>query len=138
MVTRQRWSRLMAAGAAGGAVLVICAWLAMYGTSPTPWQHDDPAPQRQQHAVAGSAPAATPAASATVADNVPISVSTCPPQPSVPVNAERHDGAFALEAAMNADPLPSASAFMAVGREAAQQGRMRDAEVAFIAACRVA
>jgi hypothetical protein len=39
---------------------------------------------------------------------------------------------------MAADPLPSASAFMAVGREAAQQGRVRDAEVAFIAACRVA
>jgi hypothetical protein len=39
---------------------------------------------------------------------------------------------------MEADPLPSAAAFMAVGREAAQEGRLRDAEVAFIAACRVA
>lgn len=141
MVTRQRTSGLFAAGAVGGAVIVIVAWLAVYGTSRMPW-HKDPAPQRQaQPAAASSTVAAnTPAmaASASAASSVPISVSTCPPQPAVPVNASRSDGAFALEAALETRPLPSASAFVAVGREAAQQGRARDAEVAFIAACHVA
>jgi hypothetical protein len=121
-------------------VIVVGAWLAMSGTARLPWQHERP--QQQASAAAESAtppaaPAAT-AASATVAESVPISASTCPPQPAVPVNAARRDGAFALEAALDVDPLPSAAAFMVVGREAAQEGRSRDAEVAFIAACRVA
>jgi hypothetical protein len=56
----------------------------------------------------------------------------------VPASADGRDGTFSLDAAMDTQPLPSASAFMTVGREAAKQGRARDAEVAFIAACRVA
>lgn len=132
---------MFAAGAAGGAVIVIVAWLAIVGTNRMPWEHE-PAPQRQARTVVEptkpvAAPAA-PAATVAAAESVPISVSTCPPQPAVPVNASSQDGAFALQAAMEADPLPNAAAFLAVGREAAQQGRVRDAEVAFIAACNVA
>jgi hypothetical protein len=141
MVTQQRTTGFFAAGAVGGAVIVIVAWLAMYGTSRMPWQKE-PAPQRQAQPATVSSPVAanTPAAaaSANAASSVPISVSTCPPQPAVPINGARSDGAFALEAALETRPLPSASAFLAVGREAAQQGRARDAEVAFMAACHVA
>ena len=141
MVTRQRTSRWFAAGAVGGAVIVIVAWLAMYGTSRPPWKKEL-APHSQLQPAPASATAARPApaaaASAIATSSVPISASTCPPQPAVPINASRSDGAFALEAALETRPLPSASAFIAVGREAVQQGRARDAEVAFIAACHVA
>ncbi|MEJ5991925.1 hypothetical protein WG902_18115 [Ramlibacter sp. PS3R-8] len=141
MVTRLRSYWMFAATAVGIAVLVVVAWAYMFSTPRTLWQ-EERAAQRQARStegpVTGSAMTAAPPAPPVVAQAVPISVSTCPPQASVPTNAERRDGAFALDAAMAADPLPSASAFMAVGREAAKQGRVRDAEVAFIAACRVA
>src|SRR5690349_14170061 len=138
MDTRQRRSWLFAAGAAGAAVIVFCAWWAISGSSRTPLQHMTGPQRAAPHAAteAAKAPVATPAAT-TTAQAVPISVSTCPQQPAVPVSTAQADGAFALEAALEAKPLPSSSAFLAVGREAAQQGRARDAEVAFIAACRV-
>lgn len=137
MVTRQSKHWVFAATAAGVAVLVVVAWMYMFGTPRMPWQQEQVA-QRQVSSVASSPKTAANPASVAVTQAVPITVSTCPPQAAVPTNAEARDGAFALEAAMAADPLPSSAAFMAVGREAAQQGRMRDAEVAFIAACRVA
>lgn len=48
------------------------------------------------------------------------------------------DQQFELQAALAADRQPEAHAFLAVAREAAAQGRQRDAEVALIAACRMA
>ncbi|MCC2673761.1 MAG: hypothetical protein K0Q43_5180 [Ramlibacter sp.] len=146
MVTRQRSSRLFAAGVLGGAVIVILTWLVLRGDNPRlPWQDPPTAQVSTQPSPAVGAPAAratptgeTVTASAPAAPAVPISASTCPPQPAVPLNTAQSDGAFALEAALDTKPLPSASAFIAVGREAAQQGRPRDAEVAFIAACHVA
>jgi hypothetical protein len=134
MVTRQRKTGLFVAGAAGGAVIVLAAWLALSGTGRMPWQPEAASQRYAQQ----SADAARPATAATTAAQaVPISVSSCPPQPAVAANGAQ-DGKFSLEKALDTVPLPSASAFLAVAREAAQQSRYRDAEVAFIAACRVA
>jgi hypothetical protein len=137
MVTRQRTPWLFAAGAAGGVVLVVIAWMYMFGTTRMPWQAERQAEVVTEVPRGPATTAATPT-SAAVAESVPITVSTCPPQAAVPASAERQDGAYALDAALAVSPLPSAAAFLAVGREAAQQGRVRDAEVAFIAACNVA
>ena len=69
---------------------------------------------------------------------VPITASSCPPQPAVPVNTARADGQFSLDTALEVRPVPPASAFLTVAREAAQDNRPRDAEVALIAACKSA
>jgi hypothetical protein len=61
----------------------------------------------------------------------------CPLQPGVTV-AGRKDGQFVLQtdlSGMNANTIAS---FIVVGQEAAASGRPRDAEVAFLMACRVA
>ena len=142
MVTRQRKSLLFAAAAVGGALLVVVTWLYVFDKPGTP-QGDrvvqGPSRTVTEPSLARAKPQADRVvAAAPVAAAVPISISTCPPQPAVPINAARADGVFALEAALATVPPPSASAFLAVGREAAQQGRVRDAEVAFMAACRVA
>lgn len=137
MATRQRRTGLFAAGALGGAVIVLGAWFAVFGDGrPTAPPGNAPVAAQHPPAPASRSPAAAASAQEKVAA-VPFSASSCPPQPSV--TAERgNDGRFSLEAALQAQPLPSSSAFLAVAREAAQQGRFRDAEVAFIAACRVA
>jgi hypothetical protein len=62
---------------------------------------------------------------------------TCPAQPVAPVNGAG-DGRFALEAALSAGAQVQPSAYLAVARESAGEGRLRDAEVALLAACNLA
>ena len=118
---------LFAAGAiACGAV--IAAYLGWFAPKPPAAGHDVRA------AVSAPAPAEpTPAAAA-----VPVAIaSTCPSQP-LAVAHDPDDGRFALDLVLaqanHADP----SAFVSVAREATSEGRVRDAEIALIAACHVA
>jgi len=78
-----------------------------------------------------SALAAVPAARAAP------SADSCPFEPMV-ARQGPPDGRFALQAALSIHSTSNPSAFLAVAREAAAQGRPRDAEVALIASCRVA
>jgi hypothetical protein len=120
------------AAVVGGGLVALAAAIWMRGSDRMPWQAE-PLPMRS------TAPqqSATPAAD-TAPEPARISASSCPPQATVPANQSASDGQFALEKALETQPPPSASAFLAVAREAAQAGRVRDAEVALIAACRVA
>ncbi|WP_299759339.1 hypothetical protein [Ramlibacter sp.] len=76
------------------------------------------------------APAATPAVT-SVADG------GCPAQPMLPRTGPR-DGQFSLQAALATNPAAEPSAFLTVAGEMAADGRARDAEVAYLVACRVA
>lgn len=64
-----------------------------------------------------------------------VAGSSCPGDTLAQAGAAR-DGLFQLEPALSPDA--KASALVAVAREAQQQGRVRDAEVALIAACHAA
>lgn len=139
MTSGQRSTGWFAAGALGGGLLVLAVWLYVFGADSLPWADDPPAPStariavaEAENVVAASAPQAAPAAEEV------ITASSCPPQPAVAASATEQDGQFMLDAALDTRPLPTAGAFMTVAREAAQAGRVRDAEVALIAACRVA
>jgi hypothetical protein len=113
-----------------GSAAVLAAYLGGIGT-----------PVRKVNVPARSVVAATPAAKPVV---VPVAAqpalaaaTTCPSQPLA--QARGHgDGRFMLEAALASNAQADPSAFVTVAREAASQGRMRDAEVAWMAACHVA
>ncbi|MEJ8836296.1 hypothetical protein [Ramlibacter sp. AN1133] len=91
------------------------------------------------------APALVPAAPAAPGPQAPAmgqvqSVSlaeTCPAQALAAAQGSG-DGRFALEAALASGAHVDPSAYVAVARESAQKGRLRDAEVALLAACHVA
>jgi hypothetical protein len=107
--------------------------LAVAGWSIGQWlgSRDTPAPP--PHAESLPAPRAAAAPQAPVlADS-----GRCPGTPQVAVSGP-DDGRFRLEAAMAQRDRPSAAAFVAVANEAMREGRPRDAEVALMAACRVA
>jgi hypothetical protein len=133
MSSEQRRTGWFVAAIVGGGLVAVAAAIWMRGPDRMPWQAE-PAPMRS----AAPQQPATPAAAVTAPEPVRISASSCPPQAAVPANTATNDGQFALEKALETRPLPSSSAFLAVAREAAQAGRPRDAEVALIAACRVA
>jgi hypothetical protein len=68
----------------------------------------------------------------------PVAIaSTCPTQAQTAAR-DAADGRFTLEAALASGSSIDPAAFVAVAREAAQQGRARDAETALLAACHVA
>ena len=121
-------SMLFAAGGLGGAALVLAAYFGWFAPEESPGRLavqtlPIPAPEPQPVALAPTA--------------VQPVASSCPAQAIVPVRGAA-DGRFVLEKVVadssHTDPQP----FLAVAREAAQQGRVRDAEVALLAACRVA
>lgn len=139
MTSGQRSTGWFAAGALGGGLLVLAAWLYIFGADSLPWAPEPAAPStariavaEAENVVAAAAPEAPPTAEEVIV------ASSCPPQAAVPASPAGQDGQFMLDAALEARPLPTASAFLTVAREAAQGGRVRDAEVALIAACRVA
>lgn len=99
-----------------------------------------PAPRSAQPVVRSAAsapPAAVPVAAQPAAPAAVAAASTCPAQPILQARGDG-DGQFQLQAALSAKAPTDAAAFVSVAREAASQGRMRDAEVAWIAACHVA
>jgi hypothetical protein len=69
-------------------------------------------------------------------DALPLQ-SACAFEPLLAANGAA-DGKFSLQAALANPQLPSSKSFLAVGREMAAAQRWRDAEIAMIAACRVA
>lgn len=75
-------------------------------------------------------------AEAAVAMAAAVVPGTCPSQPIAQATAEG-DGLFQLDTALAVRPQPEPSALLSVAREAAEAGRLRDAEVAYIAACHV-
>ncbi|MGV3568961.1 MAG: lysozyme inhibitor LprI family protein [Ramlibacter sp.] len=125
----------VAALVAGGA-LAFWAWNAWQGQAPV-------APVTP---VAGGAPAdvvvepaAPPSLAPAPADPAVVAAATaaCPAEPLLERTGPR-DGQFSLQAAQSVNPGSDPSAFLTVAGEMAADGRPRDAEVAFIMACRVA
>lgn len=129
--------RGFAAGLLAGAVAVaVLAWYLVGRDGPVASE----APEQAPLASAASLPAEQAPSSNQPPGPLPV-VASSPPvtgpcsfDPVVPVAGER-DGQFGLDAVA---PDLRPSAFLAVAREAAADGRRRDAEVALIAACRLA
>lgn len=129
--------RGFAAGLLAGAVAVaVLAWYLVGRDSPTVTEAPMPAP------LASAAPAGTgqvlespqPPGPLPVVASTPPVTGPCSFDPVLPAAGER-DGQFRLDAVA---PDLRPSAFVTVAREAAADGRRRDAEVALIAACRLA
>ena len=128
---RQAW--MFVAGALLGGAVAVWAYLSWFTPTPAP-----AAP------VAAAAPTVPPPRTDPVEEILPATTRTaaaepptsCAFQPLVTRSSER-DGLFTLDRAAiqrSANPAP----FLAVADEAAREGRARDAEVALIAACRIA
>lgn len=80
----------------------------------------------------------TDALAAASSSSLAVPVQACGFEPAVPAQGEA-DGRYRLKAAMTSvAAAPAPAAFTSAGREAAGEGRNRDAEVAFIVACRLA
>lgn len=129
--------RGFAAGLLAGAVAVaVLAWALIGRDHPAASEAPLPA-SLASAAPTSSAPAAAaaqPPGPMPVVAAAPPVTGPCSFDPVVPAAGER-DGQFNLETVAG-DLRPNA--FVAVAREAAADGRRRDAEVAFIAACRLA
>jgi len=67
----------------------------------------------------------------------PVERAACPAQPAAPVAGKR-DGQFVLQADLSSMDAGDIASFILLGKEAAASSRPRDAEVAFLMACRVA
>jgi hypothetical protein len=136
-------------GSLAGALL-LAAWLGALPGVQKPPAGSASAPGTTLPAAADAVPAAAvPAAAAPQPPAVKAGatataqaqgVSVAAACPSTPLTASQGaaDGRFALEAALAAGAPIDPSAFLAVSREAVQQGRLRDAEVALLAACHLA
>lgn len=114
-------------GALVGGAVVLGLYLKWF---PEPAPPAGPVPAR----AAIATPAADPQPVVVAANSAPPAAATCPTQPLVGASSPG-DGQFALQAALSSSSRAEASAFLAVAREAAEQGRPRDAEVALLAAC---
>ncbi len=116
----------------GGLVVLGAVWLL---NSPA-------APPVEQPAVATAEPGSETvrrvnSAEASTSASLAVPVQACGFEPVVPPEGES-DGRYRLKAVMSGGGAPAPTAFTSAGREAAQEGRTRDAEVAFIVACRLA
>jgi hypothetical protein len=135
--TRERSSHFTAGLLVGGLVALGAVWLLNRPEAPEPAGR----PQAQQLAAAPADPAPAPAeptaAPAPTGEQLGMPVQACGFEPAIPVQGEV-DGQYRLRAVMGQAQAPAPPAFTQAGREAAGQGRPRDAEVAFIAACRLA
>lgn len=67
----------------------------------------------------------------------PEPFSPCPSQPAAPVAGQK-DGGFLLKGDLSGTAATDTARFIVAGKEAVGAGRPRDAEVAFLMACRVA
>lgn len=126
--SRSTWT--FAAGSIAGAVVVLAAYLGFIHPKAADAPSPVASPTEQPFAATHVAAAPPAAAEASPAGSCPADAAAAP--------AGEGDGQFQLARALAMQPLPEASAFVSVAREALQQGRSRDAEVAFIAACHTA
>jgi hypothetical protein len=137
---RQGKAAFAAGVAAVAALAVSLGWLLLHGkttdTPPAPEVVQAPAPAAQRAAatpLAAQPPKAAPAAVAVAAASP---AGPCDFEPIVP-QGRASDGQFMIDAALATSGDARSSAFLAVAREAASEGRPRDAEVAYIVACRL-
>jgi hypothetical protein len=116
---------------AGSAVvaLVLAGWLATRGPAV-----DAPASPVAPDSVRSEAPTSVAGAAALATAAAPAA---CAFDPLLPRQGGQ-DGRFEVNAALATAADAPPSAFVAVAREAAGEGRTRDAEVALIVACRLA
>jgi hypothetical protein len=129
MGVTQRTRALAVAGCAVASAAVLVAYLGSgAGRKPA-----GPSAAPAAQSVNASDPA--PAAAHPLAPPLPATVSSCPAESLAQVGGTR-DGLFELQPALVPDA--KASALVTVAREAQQQARVRDAEVALIAACHAA
>jgi hypothetical protein len=124
-----RSTGLFAAGAIAGGALAVAAYLGWFSPRPPPPSPASPVAAAPPSAVTPPAPA--------VAVQPVAAASTCPAQP-LAVASDDRDGRFALEPVLGKGNHADASAFLAVAKEATGAGRLRDAEVALLAAFHVA
>lgn len=127
MDTSWRSSSWLAAGALGAGIVVLAIYLGWFRPGPAP-----AAPER-----AAAAPEAVVPITATPTPQSVAQASSCPGQPLAVARTDA-DGRFELEPVLASTSNADANAFLAVAREASQQGRPHDAEVALLAACHVA
>lgn len=121
MVIIKRHGIFFASELGHGATAVACAWLLMLGN-------------------AASAPLADPlkpVAAPHSASLAPVQRAACPSQPAVAV-AGGKDGQFVLQTDPYGMTASNIASFIVLGKEAAASSRPRDAEVAFLMACRLA
>lgn len=126
----ERSRLIVTAGVLVAAGVVLAAYLGGYRAKPV----ETPAAVPATAAVAAAQPAAAVAG--------PLPVAVAPPAPTCPSEALAEsgaggDGLFALQSALTGT-VTDPGAFVAVAREAAGQGHVRDTEVALMAACHVA
>jgi hypothetical protein len=107
-------------------------------------RHDDrqaarqEAPPEAQHDARPRTVDATPAAGlARPAPSTPVAAVPCPSSP-LAKSRSAEDGKFEVLDSISDKRAPDVAALIVIGKEAAAAGRARDAEVAFIMACRVA
>lgn len=118
-------------GLAAAGFAIVAAAVAGFAVIASRYGEDKPVahpPMAQAGAPAAGASATAPVAQVAAA---------CSFEPLVAPHGTG-DGRFDADTALQGPSPPSAKAFTAVAEEAASQGRWRDAEVALIAACRVA
>jgi len=106
--------------AALAAVAAVAIWM-LPGANPSP------VPEKPQTTVAPPQPAAPPSGQ----------LSTCPTEPAATAATDK-DGKFPLQAGVEGLIAADITSFIVIGTEAAAAGRPRDAEAAFLMACRVA
>jgi hypothetical protein len=121
MVIIQRQGVLLASALARGAPAVAGAWLVLLGNAASSTLADQ------------LKPVAAPQSAALA----PVQRVPCPVQPAAPVGG-RKDGQFVLQTDLSSMTAGNIAPFIVLGKEAAASGRPRDAEVAFLMACRVA
>lgn len=120
---------LFTAGALAGGIVILAAYLGWFG--PKASERDAPPP------ALAAVPAPTPVISPPAAPQKVALTGTCPGQPLSAARGES-DGRFQLQPVLASSSHSDPGAFLAVAREAAEQGRVHDAEVALLAACHVA
>jgi hypothetical protein len=122
-----RSSGLFVAGALAGTAVVLTAYLGWFRQAP-------PAAPPVRAFATAAAPA--PAVETPAVPQATALASSCPSQALVAASGDA-DGRFALQPVLGSGARAEPGAFLAVAREAADQGRARDAEVALLAACHV-
>lgn len=120
---------LFVAGLLAGGAAVLAVYLG--------WIQPQQEPRMQVSPYAAVPVQAVPQPIASTSARDAASAASCPSQPLAQA-AGGQDGQFVLEAALASRSHADPSAFVAVAREAAEEGRVRDTEVALIAACHVA
>lgn len=132
-----RKADIFAAGLLFGAAAV---WLVVYlgsrGNSPDAARANAPSPQSAVVAAVARPPAAVATAPTAASAATQLQqYSQCPIQPAVTPGGDG-DGRVKLQAELSGKSAADVAAFIVAGKEAAAADRPRDAEVAFMMACR--